>query len=83
MAGWHFAFEEEELFSVRSGNALLLGAGLGAEVWRSEERRSWVELTLEEAGKPGAGLVGHLAPATARQLRAALATALKEMGEAP
>jgi hypothetical protein len=42
-----------------------------------------VELTLEEAGKPGAGLVGHLAPATARQLRAALATALKEMGEAP
>ena len=41
-----------------------------------------VELTVEEAGDPGAGLVGHLAPATARRLRAALATALKEMGEA-
>ena len=40
-----------------------------------------VELTVEEAGDPGAGLVGHLAPATARRLRAALAPALKEMGE--
>ena len=42
-----------------------------------------VELTVEEAGDPGAGLVGHLAPATARRLRAALATALREMGEPP
>jgi hypothetical protein len=42
-----------------------------------------IELTVEEAGKPGAGLVGHLAPDTARRLRAALALALKEMGEAP
>ena len=41
-----------------------------------------IELTVEEAGKPGAGLVGHLSPETARRLRAALATALKEMGEA-
>ena len=40
-----------------------------------------VELTLEEAGAPGAGLVAHLAPATARRLRAALAAALREMGE--
>lgn len=40
-----------------------------------------VELTVEESGDPGAGLVGHLAPATARRLRAALATALREMGE--
>lgn len=40
-----------------------------------------VELTLEEAGQPGRGVVAHLAPATARRLRAALATALKEMGE--
>lgn len=40
-----------------------------------------VELTAEEAGDPGAGLVGHLAPNTARRLRAALATALREMGE--
>jgi hypothetical protein len=42
-----------------------------------------VELTVEEAGRPGTGLVGHLAPATARRLRAALATALREMGEDP
>ena len=42
-----------------------------------------VELTLEEAGRPGTGLVGHLAPPTARRLRAALARALREMGEAP
>lgn len=41
-----------------------------------------VELTVEEVGHPGAGLVGHLAPATARRLRAALARALGEIGEA-
>jgi hypothetical protein len=40
-----------------------------------------VEVTLEEAGQAGRGVVAHLAPATARRLRAALATALKEMGE--
>lgn len=40
-----------------------------------------VELTVEEAGSPGAGLVGHLSPDSARRLRAALATALREMGE--
>jgi hypothetical protein len=40
-----------------------------------------VELTVEEVGRPGAGLVAHLAPASARQLRAALATALREIGE--
>jgi hypothetical protein len=42
-----------------------------------------IELTVEEAGRPGAGLVAHFSPAGARRLRAALATALKEMGEAP
>ena len=41
-----------------------------------------VELTLEEVGRPGTGLVGHLAPTSARHLRAALARALQEMGEA-
>jgi len=40
-----------------------------------------VELTVEEAGRPGSGLVGHLSPTTARRLRAALATALRELGE--
>jgi hypothetical protein len=40
-----------------------------------------IELTVEEVGRPGEGIVGHLAPATARQLRAALRTALREIGE--
>ncbi len=40
-----------------------------------------IELTLEEAGKPGAGIVAHLSPATARRLRGALAQALRELGE--
>ena len=40
-----------------------------------------IELTVEEVGRPGTGLVGHLAPATARQLRAALGLALREIGE--
>ncbi|HWG74395.1 MAG TPA: hypothetical protein VG184_10120 [Acidimicrobiales bacterium] len=42
-----------------------------------------VEVTLEEAGRPGTGLIAHLAPSTARRLRAALATALTEIGEKP
>jgi hypothetical protein len=42
-----------------------------------------VELTIEEVGGAGQGLVAHLAPGSARQLRAALATALREMGEDP
>ena len=40
-----------------------------------------VELTLEESGRPGAGVVAHLAPGTVRRLRAALAQALRELGE--
>lgn len=40
-----------------------------------------VVLTLEEAGQAGVGLVAHLSPDTARRLRAALAAALREIGE--
>jgi len=40
-----------------------------------------IELTLEEVDKPGTGLVAHLAPGSARALRAALMTALREAGE--
>ncbi len=40
-----------------------------------------VELTVEEAGQAGRGVIAHLAPATARRLRTALATALRDMGE--
>jgi hypothetical protein len=42
-----------------------------------------IELTLEEVGRPGTGLAGHLAPASARHLRAALARALRDVGEEP
>ena len=40
-----------------------------------------VELTVEEVGRPGAGLVAHLSPATARRLVQALNLALREIGE--
>lgn len=42
-----------------------------------------VVVTMEEAGRAGYGLVAHLAPATARRLRFALAAALREIGEPP
>ena len=42
-----------------------------------------IELTLEEVGRPGAGVVAHLAPSTARQVGAALRTALRDVGEDP
>ena len=48
--------------------------------WESTEE---TPLTLEEVGRPGAGVVAHLAPATARQLGAALRTALRDVGEDP
>jgi hypothetical protein len=40
-----------------------------------------VVLTLEEAGRAGLGLAAHLAPDTARRLRAGIAAALREIGE--
>lgn len=40
-----------------------------------------VELTVEEDGRRGTGLVAHLDPASARRLRAALTDALREVGE--
>ena len=42
-----------------------------------------VVLTVEEVGRPGAGLVGHFTPEMTRRLRAALHDALREIGEAP
>jgi len=42
-----------------------------------------IELTLEEVGRPGAGVVAHLAPRTAKQLMAALRLALRDIGEDP
>jgi hypothetical protein len=42
-----------------------------------------VEMSFEEAGRPGTGVSAHLAPATARRIRASLAAALREVGEDP
>ena len=42
-----------------------------------------VVLTVEEVGRAGAGLVGHLPPPVVRRLRAALRDALQELGEEP
>ena len=40
-----------------------------------------VELTIEEVGHPGRGQIAHLSTSSAKRLRAALAAALKELGE--
>ena len=40
-----------------------------------------IELTVEEVGRPGTGLVAHLSPYGARKLRDALALALRDIGE--
>jgi hypothetical protein len=42
-----------------------------------------VELNLEEMGHNGTGLTAHLSPGTARRLRVAIATGLREIGEDP
>ena len=42
-----------------------------------------VEVVFEEVGRPAGGVVGHLSPATARELRRALSVGLKEIGEDP
>ena len=42
-----------------------------------------VQLTVEELGAAGTGLVAHLDPDAARRLRLALRSALKELGQDP
>ncbi len=42
-----------------------------------------VMLTVEEVGRAGQGLVGHLSPEVARRLRAAIRDALAEIGQDP
>jgi len=46
-----------------------------------EDAAPRVVLTVEEVGRAGAGLVGHLSPEVARRLRVALRDALREIGE--
>jgi len=48
-----------------------------------EDAEPRVVLTVEEVGRPGAGLVAHLPAPVARRLRVALRDALKEIGEDP
>lgn len=48
-----------------------------------EDARPRVVLTVEEVGRPGQGLVGHLSPEIARRLRVAIRDALREVGEDP
>lgn len=42
-----------------------------------------VVLTVEEIGRPGTGIVLHLAPELARRMRVAVRDALREIGEDP
>jgi hypothetical protein len=42
-----------------------------------------IVLTVEEVGRPGQGLVGHLNPEIARRLRVAIRDGLREIGEDP
>ena len=48
-----------------------------------EDAEPRVVLTVEDVGRPGAGLVLHLAPPLARRLRVAIRDALREVGEEP
>jgi hypothetical protein len=57
--------------------------GLNDDPEASDDGSPRVSVTLEEAGRAGIGLVAHLAPETARRLRAAIAAALREIGEEP
>ena len=57
--------------------------GLSDDPDASEDGSPRVSLTLEERGAAARGVVAQLAPATARRLRAAIAAALREIGEAP
>jgi hypothetical protein len=57
--------------------------GLTDDPDASDDGEPRVSVTLEEQGGAGSGLVAQLAPATARRMRAAIAAALREVGEDP
>lgn len=46
-----------------------------------DDQQARIVLTVEEIGRPGAGMVSHLSPAVTRRLRRALTDALREIGE--
>ena len=68
------AYEDDELTPISWGIAI-------SDDYDDAEPR--VVLTVEEVGRPGTGLVGHLNPTIARRLRVAIRDALKEIGEDP
>ncbi len=68
------AYEEDELTPISWGIAI-------SDDYDDAEPR--VVLTVEEVGRAGAGLVGHLNPVIARRLRVAIRDALREIGEEP
>jgi hypothetical protein len=74
-------FEESDLPEGAEDAARLSWAVAISDDYDDAEPR--VVLTVEEVGRPGAGLVFHLAPGHARRLRTALRDALREIGEAP
>jgi hypothetical protein len=57
--------------------------GLNDDPDASTDGAPRVSLTLEEHGNAARGIVAQLAPTTARRLRAAIAAALREIGEPP
>ncbi len=57
--------------------------GLNDDPDASTDGSPRVSLTLEERGDAARGIVAQLAPATARRMRAAIAAALREIGEPP
>lgn len=59
----------------------MVGLNDGPEA--SEDGDPRVSVTLEERGDAARGVTAHLAPGTARRLRAAIAAALHEIGEPP
>lgn len=68
------AYEDDELTPISWGVAI-------SDDYDDAEPR--VVLTVEEVGRPGYGLVGHLSPEIARRLRLAIRDALREIGEDP
>ena len=62
---------------------VVVGGGAERRLRRVRRRASRVVLTVEEAGQSRVGPVAHLSPDTARRMRAAIAAALREIGEPP
>jgi hypothetical protein len=68
------SYDEDELTAISWGIAI-------SDDYEDAEPR--VVLTVEEVGRAGYGLVGHLNPTIARRLRVAIRDALREIGEDP